>query len=70
MTEAQIIAEIALIEMAISNILKTGQKYEVGSGASKRIFEAANIDSLRDYKLSLENKLSDVSGNSGILAGF
>jgi hypothetical protein len=70
MTEAELEAEIALVTTAISNILKTGQKYEINSGQSKRVFEAADLDKLRNYRTELRIELQSLQGSSGLVLGF
>ena len=69
-TEEEITAELEIITTAITNILLTGQKYQTGSGASTRVFEAANLSNLRQYRVELENKLKGAQGQSGMLLGF
>lgn len=69
-TATEIQADIDIFREAIRNIALTGQKYEIGSGPSKRVFEAADLDKLRDYLASLENELANVNGTSGVLVGF
>lgn len=69
-TAAEIEAEIEIVSTAITNILLTGQKYEVGSGPSKRIFEAANINNLTKYRNSLNIQLKGINGTSGMQLGY
>lgn len=70
MTETELTAEIAVVNTAITNILLTGQKYEIGSGPSKRVFEAAQLDSLRSYRTELQLQLKDVQETGGLVLGF
>ena len=69
-TAEQIQAKIDAYELAIENILLTGQKYEIGSGASKRTFEATDIEKLENYVSKLYLKLSEVNCTSGTQVGF
>ena len=71
MTELELETEIALLTLAISHILQTGQKYELGTGQSRRTFEAGDLDSLvalrdknRQDLYSLQN------GGRGMVIGF
>jgi len=70
MTEAEITVELGIISSAITNIALTGQRYEIGTGPSKRVFEAADLNDLISYRSSLENQLKDATGNSGMSVGF
>lgn len=70
LTATQIQTKIDLYEDAIDNILLTGQRYEIGSGASKRVFEAADIDKLQSLVDRLYMKLDEVSETSGSQVGF
>ncbi len=70
MTEEEITAELALVNTAISNLLKTGKKYEIGSGSSKRVFEMSDLDELRAYRSELTRKLNELDGSSGLVLGF
>ena len=69
-TEDEINAELEIVSTAITNIMLTGQKYEIGSGPSKRVFEAANINNLQKYRSSLNRQLKSVQGKSGMQIGF
>lgn len=69
-TATEIQADIDIFRTAIRNIALTGQRYEIGTGPSKRIFEAADLDNLKGYLADLERELDDVNGNSGVLVGF
>lgn len=70
MTESEITTEIAIISSAITNIALTGEKYETGSGHSKRIFEAASLNNLIKYRSGLENQLKGEAGEAGVQLGF
>ncbi len=71
MTEQELLDEITLVSTAIHHILKTGQKYELGTGQSKRVFEAAQLDSLRSLRKELQLELSELStGGAGTALGF
>lgn len=70
MSEDELDTEITLVSTAITNILKTGQKYEIGSGTSKRVFEVANINNLIKYRNSLRLELKSLQGNSGMQLGY
>ena len=69
-TATEIQADIDIFRIAIRNIALTGQRYEIGTGPSKRVFEAADLDILKGYLADLERELDDVNGNSGVLVGF
>lgn len=69
MTEQELIAEISLVTTAISKIIQTGEKYEIHTGSSKRIFEA-DLDKWRDYRRELNRELAEVTGTSGVVTGF
>ena len=69
MTEDEILAEIAIVQTAITNISLTGQRYVVGTGASRREFEA-DLNKLRAYKTQLYNDLREVQQTSGLQVGF
>ena len=70
MTEDEINAELSIVKTAITNLLKTGKKYELGSGASKRVFEMTDLKDLREYRTELNQQLKDVEGTSGMVLGF
>ena len=71
MTEAELLAEITAISTAINNIMITGQKYEIGTGSSKRIYEYADLNSLREYRRELQRDLVSLTdGGGGVLLGF
>ncbi len=70
MTEAEITAELAIVTTAIENLLKTGQRYEIISGSSRRVFEVADLKDLRDLRYSLGQDLLNVQGTSGLVLGF
>ena len=69
MTEDEILAEIAIVQTAITNIMLTGQRYVVGTGSSRREFEA-DLNKLRAYKTQLYNDLREVQQTSGLQVGF
>ena len=69
MTEAEIIAEIAIVQTAITNIMLTGERYIVGTGSSRREFET-DLDKLRAYKTSLNNDLREIQTTSGVQIGL
>lgn len=70
MTEAELIALIAEVNTAISNMLKTGQEYEIESAKSRRRFKGFSLKDLREYKNELNNQLREVQGGSGLVLGF
>lgn len=70
MTEAEITTEIAIVQTAITNLLLTGQEYEVGTGSSRRKFVVADLKELRSYKTELNNQLREVQQTSGVQVGF
>ena len=70
MTEAAITAELAIVTTAIENLLKTGKRYEIISGSSRRVFEMEDLKDLRDLRYSLEQDLLNVQGTSGLVLGF
>lgn len=70
MSEAEILEEIQIFRTAIKNIALTGQRYEIGSGASKRVFEAADLQAMKLYLTDLNNELAIARGNAGIQIGY
>lgn len=70
MTESEITAELALVTTAIQNLLKTGSRYEVGTGPSRRVFEMAELPDLQALRASLSRKLLEVQDVSGFVGGF
>ncbi len=70
MTEEEINAELALVTLAISNLLKTGQRYEVESSGSRRVFEMSDLKDLRTLRNELTGMLADCQGTSGLVLGF
>lgn len=70
LTATQIQTKIDAYETAIENILLTGQEYEIGSGASKRVFKMADIDKLQSLVDRLYMKLDEVNETSGAQVGF
>jgi len=70
LTEAELTTRIAEVEDAIHRMLLLGKEYEVGSGPTKRIFKAEDLDRLTEYKAGLESQLLAVQGSNGLLAGF
>ena len=70
MTEDEITEEIILVTTAIHNLLKTGLKYEIGTGSSRRIFEMSDLKDLRLMRTSLSQKLRAIQGESGLVLGF
>lgn len=71
MTEEELIEEITLLTTAIHNIYKTGQKYEIGTGQSKRVFEAASYKDLKKEKKELMGDLATLNaGGAGTVLGY
>ena len=70
MTEAEILANIALINQAISDILQAGERYEIGTGPSKRITEMPDLDKLYKQKAYLTQDLEAIRGTSGTLLWY
>ena len=70
MTEDEIIAAIAEVNTAISNMMKTGQEYEIESAKSRRRFKGFSLKDLREYKTELNNQLREVQGYSGMVLGY
>lgn len=72
MTESELLAEIQLVSTAISNVLKTGKRYEIGTGASRRIFEFTELGSLRNYRKELQREYDELYSDYGIgsMLGF
>ena len=70
MTEDEINAELLIINTAIRNIMLVGQEYETGSGSSRRVFKATDIDKLRKYRQELNRELKQLTGLSGVVVGF
>ena len=69
-TESELEAEILVWRTAISNIAKTGKRYEIGTGSSKIVFEAADLKDMREYLYDLEQQLRDLNETSGVNVGF
>ncbi len=67
MTEAELIAEIAVVQTAITNQLKTGNEYEMEGGKSRRRFKAVPLPEMRAYLNQLKQQLQEVQGNSGFV---
>lgn len=71
MTEDELLDEITLISTAIQHIYKTGQKYEIGTGPSKRVFEAASYKDLTEERRRLQIELQNVQNcGGGVVLGF
>ncbi len=70
MTEDELIAEIAAVSEAITNMLKTGHEYEIESAKSRRRFKGFDLDKLRAYRTELQIQLRNVDGSSGLVLGF
>lgn len=70
MTEEEVRAELALVNTAILNILKTGKRYVIESGPSRREFEAEKLDEYRNLRAELERRLTSFTGYSGFVGGF
>lgn len=70
MTEDELIAAIAEVNTAISNMMKTGQEYEIESAKSRRRFKGFELEDLRKYRTELNNQLREVQGGSGLVLGF
>ena len=71
MTEQEILDEITLVSTAIHNLLKTGQKYEIGTGQSKRVFEMADLDKLKALRYDLQRDLVDLQNDGGgVVLGY
>ncbi|MCP4392742.1 MAG: hypothetical protein GY804_00460 [Alphaproteobacteria bacterium] len=70
MTEEEINAELSLVTLAISNLLKTGRRYVVESAGSRREFEMSDLPELRALRNELTGKLADIQGTSGLVLGF
>ena len=71
MTEDEILEEIAIYTALIKQIPVIGQKYEVGTGQSKRIFENVDLKTAIDYRKSLYRDLADVqNGGGGMVLQF
>ena len=58
MTEEQILEEIAIYTALILQVPKIGQKYEIGTGASKRIFENVDLQTAIDHRTDLYRQLA------------
>lgn len=69
MTEDEINAEIIIVQTAITNIIQTGERYVIGTGPSRREFEA-DLDKWRNYLNSLKQDLQAAQYNDGVQVGF
>jgi len=69
MTEAELIAEIALVQTAISNVARTGERYVIGTGPSRREFEN-DLGHLRLYLAELKRDLKAAQYDDGVMVGF
>jgi hypothetical protein len=70
MGEDEILEEIAIYTALIKQVPQIGQKYEVGTGQSKRIFENIDLKLAISHRRDLYKQLDDLSGCSGIVAGY
>ena len=63
MTNAELLAvynaELLLINDAIAHVYKTGQRYEIGTGSSKRVFET-DINVLNESRRKLLMQISQL----------
>ncbi len=64
-------AELALLNTAIKNIIQTGERYEVGTGSSKRIFEVESLQKWKNVRdqIRLEIKALDPDTNQAVNEG-
>jgi hypothetical protein len=65
MTAEEIEQEIAEITLALSNMRKVGQSYEIETGSGKRKLTAVEYDSLVKHRNDLRSQLAEVNGDSG-----
>jgi hypothetical protein len=71
MTEAEILAEITIYTTLIQQAPKIGQRYEIGTGQSRRIFENVDLKTAIEHRSSLYRDLSNLQdGGGGVLCGF
>lgn len=70
MTQAEIEAQLDDVNTAITNLLKTGRRYVIGSGASRREFEQSDLPKLRELRAELSNALKASNDESGLVMGF
>lgn len=70
MTEEEILQEITDVSTAISNMMKTGQEYEIESAKSRRKFKGFGLKELQEYRSGLQLQLRNVDGSSGLVLGF
>jgi len=66
--KAELETELALLNTAIKHIIKTGERYEVGTGSSKRIFEA-DLGKYRKMRNEIRLELKQYGDNAGIVVG-
>ena len=53
-------SELALLNTAIKNIIQTGDKYEIGTGSSKRVFEA-DLDKWRKIRNNIRLEIKNLN---------
>jgi len=66
--KAELETELALLNTAIQHIIKTGERYEVGTGSSKRTFEV-DLDKYVKMRAGIRRELRQFEDNAGIVVG-
>ncbi len=63
--------ELSLLNTAIQNIIQTGERYEVGTGSSKRVFEVESLPKWRALRseIRIEIKQVDTDSNQAVTEG-
>ena len=66
--KAELETELALLNTAIQHIIKTGERYEVGTGSSRRVFEV-DLDKYKKMRNEIRLELKQYEDNAGIVVG-
>jgi hypothetical protein len=70
MTEEEILAELAIINQTIKDILQAGEEYETQAVGSRRRTRFSSLDELKKQRSYLLQDLESVRGNSGVVTQF
>lgn len=70
MTEEEILAEIAIINQTIQDVLQAGEEYETQAVGSRRRTKMPSLDSLRKQRAYLYQDLESVRGYGGVVTSF
>ena len=72
MTDAELITqleiELSLVNDAIAHVLKTGERYEIGTGSSRRVFEA-DLTKLRKMQNDIRAQLRTLDDDDAVVLG-